>query len=140
LHKIAVNTKSTIDPRRIFFRVARALNRRSRKKPLFYRMFCRVRKIDALACRGRSQSYIALENRVVRCAAHVLRDCAIHIVKSSNCFFHCAVVNQMQCVSIPDRTKCDTRHVTWLGGQQMAKRKKKAVKVAKKKKGKKKRL
>jgi hypothetical protein len=69
-----------------------------------------------------------------------LRARAIHIVKWSNCFFHCAVVNQMQCVSIPDRTKCDTRHVTWLGGQQMAKRKKKAVKVAKKKKGKKKRL
>jgi len=103
-------------------------------------MFCRVRKIGALTRRAGRQSGVALEKRVVRCAPHVLRDRAIHIVKSSNCFFHCAVVNQMQCVSIPDRTKCDTRHVTWLGGQQMAKRKKKAVKVAKKKKGKKKRL
>jgi len=35
---------------------------------------------------------------------------------------------------------CDTRHSKWLGGQQMAKRKKKAVKTAKKAKKKKKKL
>ena len=35
-----------------------------------------------------------------------------------SCFFHCAVVNGMQCVSIRDRTDADIRHVSWLGGQQ----------------------
>ncbi len=41
-----------------------------------------------------------------------------HIVKWSQCFFHCAVVHGVQCVSIRDRTDADIRHVSWLGGQQ----------------------
>jgi hypothetical protein len=38
--------------------------------------------------------------------------------QAKRCFFHRAVVNGMQCVSIPDRTDADIRHVSWLGGQQ----------------------
>ena len=46
----------------------------------------------------------------------------------------------MQCASIRDGTECDTRHDIMARRAAMAKRRKKAMKVAKKKKGRKKRL
>ena len=69
---------------------------------------------------------------VVARAFHVLRMPHIHIGKWSQCFFHCSVVNGVQCVSIPDRTDATPAITKWLGGQKMAKRKKKAVKKKKK--------
>ena len=122
-------------------RSTNTLGARSRrcKKRLFHRCFCNLRAMRTQ--RRRSISFyrhvrVAIDvDRARRwfCASHT------HIVKWSQCFFHCSVVNGVQCVSIPDRTKCDTRHSKWLGGQQMAKRRKKAAKTAKKK-GRKKRL
>lgn len=102
----------------IFPRVASIKEYHRCKKSLFHRCFCNRRK----SCYVRaSRSQRVLSRRASQaltrsqCAS---RGADTHIVKWSQCFFHCAVVNGMQCGSIHDRTDADIRHVSWLGGQQ----------------------
>jgi hypothetical protein len=74
------------------------------KKPLFHRAFCNARDFDSRQRCARIQNIIVLIRNVVARLLHVKRSSDTHTVKWSQCFFHCSVVNRMQCMSIPDRT------------------------------------
>ena len=67
-------------------------------------MFCNARIFDLQQHRARIQHIVASIDRVIVRAFHVLRASCTHIVKWSQCFFHCSVVNGVQCEAIPART------------------------------------
>jgi hypothetical protein len=104
LHKIAIGAKITAALRENVLSATFATNYDTYKKPLFHRAFCNMRAKHSLRCRVRIESSVQLIQSVVERALHALRASHIHSVKWSQCFFHCAGVNQMQCASIPDRT------------------------------------
>ena len=74
------------------------------KKSLFHRCFCNMRSMCARRCSAFVYYVVARAVRVIACARQAQRASRIHVVKWSQCFFHCSVVNGVQCVSIPDRT------------------------------------
>jgi len=74
------------------------------KKSLFHRCFCNMRAMCAQCCSAFVYYDVACAVRVVARARQAQRASRIHVVKWSQCFFHCSVVNGVQCVSIPDRT------------------------------------
>ena len=88
------------------------------KKSLFHRRFLQYRTTRARSI-GVGARNVALSKpraQHTRRRAPNARD--VHVSLSGDCFFRCAVVNEMQCVSIRDRTEDDISHVSWLGGQQ----------------------
>jgi hypothetical protein len=74
------------------------------KKSLFYRAFCNAREMRARHRCAFAQRNIARDERSIERARHASRASRTHIVKWSQCFFHCSVVNGVQCASIPGRT------------------------------------
>ena len=104
LHKIAFDTKYFALQRDKNFAAVFAAKYHTRKQPLCHRMFCNARDLHSRARVLRIRSVVAMINHVVARAFHVKRRAHIHCVKWSQCFFHCSVVNGVQCVSIPDRT------------------------------------
>ena len=85
----------------------------------------------ACACRVRCARLSHRASKPLTRSQRASRGADTHIVKWSQCFFHCTVVNGMQCGSIHDRTDADIRHVYMARRAAMAKRRKK--KAAKKK-------
>jgi hypothetical protein len=97
---------------------------------------CDCRLIALFACAD-APSCVRCWRRRALCA------CAIHVSLSGDCFFRCAGVNQMQCVSIHDRTNATPAMIYMARRAAMAKRKKAkaaAKKTAKKTKKRKKKL
>jgi len=74
------------------------------KKSLFHRRFCNMRTMCAQRCAAFVDDDVACAVRVVARARQAQRAPHTHVVKVSHVFFHCSVVNGVQCVSIPDRT------------------------------------
>ena len=85
-------------------RAAPTAHARCCKKSLFHRCFCNMRAVYAQRCSAFVYYDVACAECVVACARHAQRASHTHVVKWSQCFFHCSVVNGVQCVSIPDRT------------------------------------
>jgi len=88
------------------------------KKSLFHRRFllCRTMRARSLIAHARNVALSKPRALVTRRRAQSAR--RVHVSLSGDWFFRCAVVNEMQCVSIRDRTEDDISHVSWLGGQQ----------------------
>ena len=103
-HAIAVDEKIAAPARDFCSRAALAGKYHRCKKSLFYRAFCNVRGVRWRRCRASVLRNVASDARSIDGASHAPRAWRTHIVKWSQCFFHCSVVNGVQCVSIPGRT------------------------------------
>ncbi len=109
-------------------------NQMVQKSLILSSYFCNVtrdtfRCAKCRCCEIPQRCFRAGDRKLVACTDVVARPRAsASASRESTVFFIAAVVNDMKCVSIRDRTETETSAILrWLGGQQMAKRKKKAA-------------
>ena len=104
LHRIMSTAANLRTCARFYSRAAPAAHQRRCKESLFHRCFCNMRAMCAQRCSAFVYYDVACAVRTVTRARQAQRVSHTHVVKWSQCFFHCSVVNGVQCVSIPDRT------------------------------------